>query len=75
MKIKIEKDLIKKSDMAIKKRIEECGDFTEKDVYLARVIWNMCFNPKEKERSRKILDKMLEGVNINDIMPSAIKLK
>jgi hypothetical protein len=75
MKIKIDKQLVKKADMAIKARIEECGDYTEKDVFLARVIWNMCFNPVELKRSELLLDKMLEGVNPSDIMPSAVKLK
>ena len=75
MKIKINKELVKLADKAIKVRIEECGDYTEKDVFLARIIFNMCFNPVELERSKKLLKKMLERKDPSKIIPSAIKIK
>ena len=67
MKIRITDKEIIKMDAAIKNLVMKCGDFRNQEALLARIIWNICFNPKEKSRSSKLLDALVNGSELKDL--------
>jgi len=58
MKFKISEKDIMLMDKAIKIYVAATGDFAAPQNLLSRLIWNICFNPKEYVRSKK----MVEGI-------------
>lgn len=67
MKIRIQDRDIIKMDRAIKIKIAATGDFTESEAFLSRIIWQMCFNPKEYKRCSKLLDTIVKNSGFKDL--------
>ena len=51
-------------DYSIKKKIEKVGDIFHPDPLIARVIWNYFFNPVERKRSKNIIKKTIDTMNL-----------
>jgi hypothetical protein len=51
---RVKKETVLIMDKAIKNKIEKTGDFTEKDCYVSRVIWNVLFAKTKWERKRSM---------------------
>lgn len=67
MKIRLDDKEIIKMDAAIKIHVHAKGDYTEPDALLSRLIWNICFNPREKKRSLKIIQTIVTGSEFKDL--------
>jgi hypothetical protein len=67
VKYNLDEATIKKLDQLIKINVAATGDFTEPQSLMSRLIWNICFNPKERKRSMTIVNSLVDNSKYKDL--------